>query len=429
MASTNSARFERFDRPDLIDKWDDSGFRKEVIDRSEDKSNEAFTVGEVLENHSPASPENPSTAVDHILYKRGFNLYDNEFQISSRMNAFGANWQQQDYNKREDRLSDLVLVDSHLDMAYWKSLISGTKTTGMGVSESLFKNLNQLGGISSGSVLNPKFEATFIRAKLFGPSIDFRRIVGDIEYITEENYNLNKDNNKDDERAMEEYPEGVVPKIMTLEYSEENLTFKRFRGGIRATYDYLNSNQTRVSRIRNAIEEIAIYHRIKLFEMIVKAIKDALPSGNIGSAKALNWTNWRDFVKGFGSMYSADVMLCKTAESTKWENMSVFNTTSGLATISQLIATNPQFVSNPYILNNNPVIPEYGWYDGAGAGLQDNKYLTFDRDRSSKLVFQRGSDQDETVREAGPQVITRYLSTKAGAFVPDANGIREYTST
>ena len=428
-----SVRFERMDRNALITKWDDPGFRGDVLDMSDDKSDEAFTVADILENHSPASPESPSSAVDYLLYNRGFNLYDNGFQVSARMKNFGP-WNQREFNKRDKDNSDLVLVDAHLDSAYWKSLITGQRTKDIGVLESIYKNLNQIGGIMHGNVLNPIRESPFIRAKLFGPSIDFRRIVGDIEFITEESYKLNKDNNADDEKKMEDYPEGVVPKIMTLEYSDESLTFTKFRGGVRATYDYLNSSQTRVGRIRNAIEEIAIYHRIALFEMVVKAIKAGrvrAGSSNIESLSTeLNWSVWRDFVKGFGSFYSPDVMLCRTADSTVWEGMSV-STGVGTIPVGQLAATT-NFGQSPYVLNNTPMIPEYGWYDDLPddvTGLQTEHYLVFDRDRSSIIIFQRGSDQDETEREAGPQIVTRYLSTKAGAYCPDVNGVKELDVT
>lgn len=423
-----SVRFERMDRDTLLTKWNDPGFRGDVLDMSDDRSDEAFGVSDILENHSPASPTSPSSAVDYLLYNKGFNLYDNGFQVSARMKNFGP-WNQREFNKRDPENSNLVLVDAHLDSSYWRTLITGQRTKDIGVLESIYKNLNQIGGIMQGNVLNPIRETPFIRAKLFGAAIDFRRIVGDIEFITEESYKLNKDNNVEDERKMETYPEGVVPKIMTLEYSDESLTFTKFRGGVRATYDYLNSNQTRVARIRNAIEEIAIYHRIALFEMVVKAIKAGrvrAGSNNLIDKSELNWTIWRDFIKGFGSFYSPDIMLCRTAESTVWEGMQV-PTSQGTIPVGQLAATTG-FGQSPYVLNNVPMVPEYGWYDdlpNTEEGLETGKYLVFDRDRSSIIIFQRGSDQDETEREAGPQIVTRYLSTKAGAYCPDVNGVKE----
>ena len=436
-AEKASPRFERYSRDELTKKWDDKVFRQEVIKRSHDKSDEAYTVGEILENHSPATAENPSPAVDFLLHNRGFNVYDKQFTVSSRMNAFGDPWKHRTYDKMDPGLSDLVLADSHLDMSYWRTLISGKRTKGLGITESIFKNLNQLGGIDAGNVLNPVREGTFFRGKLFGPSIDFRRIVGDVEFITEETYKLNKDTNEDDERRMETYPEGVVPKIMSLEYSDESLTFRRFRGGVRASYDFLNSNQTRIGRIRNAIEEIAIYHRIVLFEMVVETIHNALVDSDLSNKRTrsatMTWSAWRDFVKSFGAFYTPDIMLCRSDASTIFESVAMSTTANpvSMITIGQFAATAPALNANPYILNNTPVIPEYGWYDQLDDKVFDtdaaiHDYLVFDKDRSSVIVFQRGSDQDETEREAGPQIITRYLSTKAGCHCPDANGIRTF---
>ena len=453
-AKNASPRFERYERDKLYKLWQDPVFRDDIIDRSEDKGEEAYSIGEILENHSPSDQENPSAAVDFLLYNRGFNLYDKQFRVSSRMKSFGGPWREKAYDKRDHKLSDLVLADAHLDMSYWRTLISGRKSKDLGILESVFKNLNQLGGIDAGNVLNPVREGPFFRGKLFGPAIDFRRIVGDIEFITEETYKLNKDTNDDDERRMETYPEGVVPKIMTLEYSDESLTFQRFRGGVRASYDYLNSNQTRIGRIRNAIEEIAIYHRIVLFEMIIEAIWNGLVRSEVAdklthidtnlatTSNNLTWIQWRDFTKSFGAFYSPDIMICRSDASTLWESIAMTvpslksggvetTTTTPQATISigQFATTASNLNQNPYILNNTPIIPEYGWYDSLKNTILDqagdtHDYLVFDRDRSSVIVFQRGSDQDETEREAGPQIITRYLSTKAGAYCPDVNGVK-----
>ena len=446
-AKNASPRFERYERDKLYKLWQDPVFRDDIIDRSEDKGEEAYSIGEILENHSPSDQENPSAAVDFLLYNRGFNLYDKQFRVSSRMKSFGGPWREKSYDKRDHKLSDLVLADAHLDMSYWRTLISGRRSKDLGILESVFKNLNQLGGIDAGNVLNPVREGPFFRGKLFGPAIDFRRVVGDIEFITEETYKLNKDTNDDDERRMETYPEGVVPKIMTLEYSDESLTFQRFRGGVRASYDYLNSNQTRIGRIRNAIEEIAIYHRIVLFEMVMEAIFNGLADHfendttarvyrqNATGNPPLTWNVWRDFTKGFGAFYSPDIMICRSAASTIWESMAMTTNPAGGVTshqgvtVGQFVATSQNLNSNPYILNNTPLIPEYGWYDALKQSVLQStnnyhEYLVFDRDRSSIIVFQRGSDQDETEREAGPQIITRYLSTKAGAYCPDNNGVR-----
>lgn len=422
-----AVRSKRLDRDELFKKWSDPGWRKEKLEQAEVKSDQRQPLANILEDASPANKDNPSTAVDFLLYNRGFNLYDTQISLSSRMKEFGK-WKEEKIDLSKDENSDIALLNAHLDQSYFTAVITGQRTKSLGIMESMYKNLNQLGGILPGNVLNPIRETPFMRAKLFGPAIDFRRIVGEIEFITEETYKLNKDDNEEGERKMETYPEGVVPKLISLDYSDDTLTFQKYRTGLQASYDYLNSSQTRVGRIRNAVEEIAIYHRIALFELITKTIKDALLPGtdyrvDKSASGKVSWTIWRDFVKLFGPMYSPDIMLCKTEESTEWETMSI-PTASGSIPVGQL-ASVTNFGDNPYVLNNVPMIPEYGWYDGQGAGLEDNKFLTFDRDRSSVVVFQRGGDQDETERSPGPQVVTRYLSTKAGAHCPDPNGIRE----
>lgn len=416
-------RIKRMDRDELYKAWEDPKHRKEILQKAEEDN---ITPHQLLEQMSPTDPEKHRyQAIEEILYRRGYDLYDTDEIESSQMKHFGR-WSVKDSEKGEDELRDQALLDEHFNKCYAKTLVTGAKTANV----ELVKSIQSVGNITAGTPLNPIYDGGFIRAKLFGAAIDFRRIVGDIKRIRQEVYRLPKTNNDPEERKMDRMAEATQPRFMELAYTDQTLTFSLFRKGIEATYDYLSSEQTRVSMVRNAIEEIAEQHRIALFELIVTAIKNACLSSQKpahgGTSQKITFGEWLDFRKMFGNMYSPDIVLGVSKAITQFELMAVPMGTGYNIPLAQLAMLNPNLARNPQVLNNVPLIPEYGWYDDLPSDiLEEYKLLTFDRGRSSEIVFQIGSDQDETKREPGPRVVQRFLATKAGVQVPDPNGIWE----
>jgi len=421
----------RLNRSDLFKRWEsETGFSEIMGDA--DESN--LTLSQQLETMSPTDPsQHQYQAVEELLYRRGYDLYDDDDGqiVSSPMRNFGR-WSKDSDVSDTDAANDRLLLDEHLAKSYSKTLTTGIKTRNL----LLMKSLQSTGTLEVGNPLNPYYDAQFIRAKLFGPSIDFRRIVGNITRIREEVYRLPKYNNSTDERKMDRRAEGAMPRMMELDYQDQTLQFQLFRKGIEATYDYLNSSQTRVSMIRNAIEEVAEQHRIALFELVVTEIEKKLPTANEftrtgGAANKITFNQWLRFRKRFGSLYSPDIVLGNSEAITQFELMfadfSLGDANGTQVPVGQLSQYNSGLVRNPQLLNNVPTVPEYGWYDDLSTDIiEPNKLLVFDRERSSNLVFQIGSDQDETKREPGPRVIQRFLATKAGVEVPDPNGIFRY---
>lgn len=434
-------RIERIDRDELYKRWDSRDGFDELMGQADDNN---WSVGQQMEAQSPTNPkEHKYQAVEDVLWRRGYDVYDDEDTqvIASPMNAFGK-WNENNDKSVTDEANDRLLLDEHLSKSYSRTLSTGVKTKNL----LLVKSIQSIGGMETGTSLNPIYDAPFIRAKLFGPAIDYRRIVGNITRIREEVYRLSKFNNDESERKMDRMAEATTPRMMELDYSDQSLQFELFRKGIEASYDYLNSSQTRVSMIRNAIEEVAEQHRIAIFEMIVTKIRGALLSthdyvttGQPGAqghvAGSLTFNRWIRFRKTFGPMYSPDIVLGTSESITDFELMyaqfgagAAANTNSidrDNIPIGNLAGFTGGLVRNPQLLNNVPNVPEYGWYDDLpNTVLANDELLVFDRDRSSNLVFQIGSDQDETKREPGPRVVQRFLATKAGVEIPDANGIR-----
>jgi len=438
-------RIQRIERDDLYKKWNSQAGFDELKGAAKENG---LALGQQMEAESPTDPkEHKFQAVEEVLYRRGYDLFDDQdgYMTSSPMKAFGS-WTKQNDVPNTEEANDRLLLDEHFSKSYSKTLITGVKTKNL----ELIKSINSIGDVAEGSVFNPIYnDPTIIRAKLFGPSIDYRRIVGDIIRIREETYKLTKYDNDPDERKMDRMAEGTTPRMMELDYTEDTLRFELFRKGIEATYDYLNSEQTRVSMIRNAIEEVAEQHRIAIFEMIVTEIEKAHIASNAYSAGGgvdgkMTLNQWTRFRKTFGPMYSPDIVLGQSEEISEFELMflqlggvRVVGTSASAALddgqqadFTELPANqvgNPMLYTNPRSLNNVPMMPEFGWYDDlSNEILEDNKLLVFDRERSSRLVFQIGSDQDETQRHPGPRVIQRFLATKAGVEVPDPNGIRKF---
>lgn len=427
-------RVKRIERDDLYKKWESKDGFQEIKGQAIENN---VTVGQQLEAESPTDPQKHKySSVDEILFRRGYDLYDESdgYILSSPMKAFGS-WTQANDVPYTEEANDRLLLDEHLGKSYASTLITGVKTKNL----ELVKSLHSIGGLETGTVFNPYYDAPIMRAKLFGPAIDYRRIVGDIVRIRENVYKLTKYNNDPDERKMDRMAEGASPRMMELDYSEDTLRFELFRKGIEATYDYLNDEQTRVSMVRNAIEEVAEQHRIAIFEMVVTEIDEAHISTNAMTASGgvdgkITLSQWLRFRKTFGPMYSPDIVLGRGNEITQFEMMFMHlggqtpeaAASHDLGYTSHPIPANSMLYSNPRLLNNVPTIPEYGWYDDLDDVLLQNNLLCFDRERSSRLVFQIGSEQDETQRHPGPRVVQRFLATKAGVEVPDPNGIRKF---
>jgi len=428
-------RVKRVSRKELYKRWDSKDGFDEIVGEADERN---VALGQQLESMSPTDPkEHKYQAVEEILWQRGYDLYDDDDTqtISSPMHAFGK-WSKDNDRVVIEEANDRLLLEEHFSKSYSRTLTTGMKTKNI----ALVKSIQSIGGYETGTPLNPYYDAPFIRAKLFGPAIDYRRIVGNITRIREEVYRLTKYKNDPDERKMDRMAEGTQPRMMELDYEDQSLRFELFRKGIEATYDYLNSSQTRVSMIRNAIEEVAEQHRIAIFEMIVTEINKAKLTTNqytTGASSSgqdikgiegkITYNQWTRFRKKFGPMYSPDIVLGNSESISEFETMFAQFGGSGDGNnnlpIGQLAMLDGSLVQNPRLLNNVPTIPEYGWYDDLDEVLTANHLLVFDRERSSNLVFQIGSDQDETKREPGPRVIQRFLATKAGVEVPDPNGI------
>jgi hypothetical protein len=410
---------ERLKREDTLE-----AFRKNSVAVIEASRSEGMTLTDHLDQYTEPNKDDELNTLDWMLWKEGVNCHDYGYTPSSHPRVLG-DWTDRAFdNKPEVKLLYEKMADR-----WTKSLARGLQNAN---DKSRVLNVERAGGgasmvskIEAGTAMNLYDDSDFYRAELFGPTIDWMQVAGMSETTTADSVRKNKYDNTKKERRMKITPEGVGPVRMELAYSTDIVEFTPYGIAVEATYDFLNAEQTRMSAIMNAIDEIAIEYRTTIFEAVVKAIKAAVPSGNVinPSSSGLTIDEWLDYRKNYNH-YSLDICLGNSASITKFEKM-IFGETD--LTLAHLMAFWTGMTSGgtnmPMLLNNQPMVPRYGWYDDLSTELPDDSLLTFDKMHSSTVYFKRSLDQDETMRDPEARCVIRYLNTQLGIDIPDPHGI------
>ena len=386
----------------------------------EDARRKERSLTDYLDNWSIPNKDDELSALDWMLWKHDIECYDSGYTPSSALNKMG-DWSNKDF----DQKPVAKLFYEKIGDRYAKTMYRGLPHVELQLPPTIQRaSLNTLSEIKPGTAMNLYDDSDFYRAKQFGPIIDYRQIIGMSESTTADAIRKNKYSNAPAERLMKITPEATSPARMELAYSEELVAFTAYGIAIEASYDFLMANQTRVSAIMNAVDEVAMQYRTTIFEQVVKTIKAARPAGNTVAGTELTLTNWLDFRKKF-THYSLDIVLGDNASITEWEKV-VFGLNSQDITLAYLALLWSGMIAggkSPMLLNNQPTIPNYGWYPDLEASLVPNELLAFDQMRSSKVWFRRNLDQDETKRDPENRVLTRYLNTQVAVDTPDPNGI------
>ena len=400
-------------------------FRKDNLSIIAAARLEGTTLTDHLDRWTEPNKDDELNTLDWMLWREGINCHDHGYTPASHTRELGDWSDKHNFdNKPEVKLFYEKMADR-----YTKTLARALKHVPNG---NRVLNTERAGGgasmvskIEAGTAMNLYDDSDFYRAELFGPTIDWMQIVGMAENTNADAVRKNKYNNTKKERRMKITPEGVGPVRMELAYDKELVEFVPYGIAIEATYDFLNAEQTRISAIMNAIDEIALEYRTTVFEAVVKKIKAAVPSGNAinPSGSGLTTEVWLDFRKKYNH-YSLDICLGNSSSITAFEKM-IFGDTD--VTLAHLMAFWTGMVSGgtnmPMLLNNQPMVPRYGWYDDLSTELPDDLLLTFDQMHSSKVWFKRSLDQDETQRDPETRCVTRFLNTQVGVDIPDPHGI------
>ena len=391
----------------------------EVIRTARD---EKMNLTDYLESVTEPNKDDDLSVVDWMLWREGFNLHDHGYKPASPMRKLG-DWS----DKNIDNNPATILFFEKMSDRFVKTLSRGLKNVKYRPPthvERATDGASMIAKIEAGTAMNLYDDSDFYRAQRFGPTIDWMQIVGMAQTTESDEIRKNKYNNSSDDRKMRVTPEAVGPVRMELAYSKDLVEFTPYGIAIEATYDFLNASQTRASAIMNAIDEVALQYRTIIFEGIVKEIVSALPSGHAidPSGSGLTSKVWREFRMKYNH-YSLDIVLGNAQSIAQFEEMMFGTGDTTAAFIQTMWEGMIPGIMSPRLLNNQPMIPNYGWYDDLATQLPDNSLLTFDQMYSSEVWFKRSLDQDESKRDPEDRTVTRYLNTQVGFNVPDPHGI------
>ena len=204
-----------------------------------------------------------------------------------------------------------------------------------------------------------------------------------------------------------------------------------YRAGIEATDSFLNASDVRASDIVNAVEEIAIGHRIVLLQDAAKLIVSKTPSGTdhnivVSGTKAgvahvpgsIGYPHWVEFLTGFGTAYRGDCVIGNQSSITALKLMSM---TAG----DNLTLGSWANFPGSNITDFNSMMSElgYGWIDGV-TELSNTKLWVFNKATTLIFIQRRGMTQDEMERDAGTRTVRRWFGTQSRFMVMDTNGMK-----
>ena len=372
---------------------------------------------------------------DWLLGQNDVRFAEDDFGEATELETFG-DWTREDTLKTPRAL----LLNEAVGDTY-RSAVEARRSIPLPIVRQIIDeyesgrlNLNRdvdVDQLSPADPLNPYDDEMWIRDKLYAPIVDYRRIVGKMRSTRRDVVRQPKYTNANE--AMQPTPELVEPKYLDISYEATIHKFTSIGIAIRASYEFLNGGGDRLDVIRDAVDRVAVSHRIHLFEQIVKAIGAARPSANVfpSTATALDADNWLSFQKKFNEGYRMDILLADPDAITNFQKL-IAGSTDTTMNYMNLIASGMFGAGNmPMSLNEMPIVPQYAWYDKlTGAQeLPTGKYLAFDRMRSSCINFQRGNDQDEMKQDPATRSVSRYLNTNYVIYVPEPNGIWRYQAS
>ena len=379
-----------------------------------------LSLTDYLDRVTERNKDDELSTLDWMLWREGVNCYDAGYTPSSRLSDLG-DWTSRDF----DDTPVAKLFYEKMGDRFAKTMYRGLKDVSYRLPVSIDRaGASMLSKISAGTAMNLYNDTDFYRAEQFGPTIDYMDIIGAAETTTDDAIRKNKYNNTKTERTMQVTPEAVAPLRMELAYSSEIVEFTAYGIAIEATYDFLNASQTRTMAIMNALDEVALQYRTVIFEEVVKKIVGAIPTGHTVNKKSdgLTMKTWREFRMKYNH-YGLDIVLGNAQSIAQFEELITGQSNTTLAHLAVFWSGQAPGASTPLLLNKQPMIPRYGWYDELTTQLPNDVLITFDKLRSSKVWFKRSLDQDETKRDPENRTVTRFLNTQVAIDVPDPNGI------
>ena len=400
-------------RHELLEEWLDDP--EGVIEQAREAN---VPLDSWVEQRAPANAEHRGWATEELLYNQGIRVVDNDRLgiLSTRARDLPDI---DPVKGQPDPMARLLI--GYFDQCYQRTLMTGVRTASLSTQ-------------TVNSIWRPISDGLPFRQPQISPSLDFTRLLAFQRRITEDTYRINRWKNASSEQVMQELAEGTEPKLFEITRDSNQLEMSNYRAGIEATDSFLNANQTRASDITNAIEEIAIGHRIALLRALAKLIRDSMPSGNSFDASAssvlgggiaftagkVDYPRWTEFMTKFGSAYQGNTAIGNEASITALKLMSITDG-DNLSLGSWSMMPNSQIED----LNGDMTRLAYGWIDGVSE-LAASKLTVFQRETTAAFIQRMGMDQDEMERVPGPRKTRRWLGTESLFAILDETGIREF---
>lgn len=299
---------------------------------------------------------------------------------------------------------------------------------------------NLLGTLTPGEPWNEYQQLMMAQADSWGPSIDYRDIVGDIRITNKKEIQRPFRHMSFMNANMLRTAETVRHMIAQVGLSKEKFGLSGHGIQFRASYDYISNPDLSVRDFRFEVERVGIAMRIVLFNQIADFLitqaavhaPDNEMYGGLTNITGEKWLQWRKL----WNRYQLTTALFDPVSATKWELAMLGkmpdDTVMGITQLISLLNS----VRNNRQLNRGTRVPQYGWIDNVhseelyakftdsdDSGLNNSggmKYgLFFNRPTASRLWFRRQSRQDESGRDTQTREVYRDLHAEWGKDRPE----------
>ena len=400
-------------RDDFLDEWRSD---PQAVFQKADEADLVFDS--YCRARAPATRESPGSLMEYILYNEGIRMVDT-IDLPSSPAAILPDFDR--YRNEDDKLDPIARVL----IGYWDECYNKTLFTGE-------RNSAALSTLTTGGPWRPRYDEMPIRSPEIAPGFNFLDAVAYTRRIREDKYRVPQWNNDKGEQIMQEVAEGTEPKLFEITRSDTEYSMRNYRAGIEVTDSFIRNSQTRAADITNAIEEIAIGHRIALLTQVGRAIVDNreddhkyTASGSISGAThvagQLQYPFWTTYLKEWGNTYMPNITIGNKRAITELELMSMTGGDQNITYGSWSMIPN----TNIRNLNGNISQMSYGYIDDdTNTNFTNTELWTFPRETTLVYVQRMGMDQDETERVGGPRKTRRWLGTQSLFAIRDKMGIR-----
>lgn len=426
-------------RDALCGVWD-----KQADEIVAEASNVNRQLGDVLNQLSPPTRDDPGDAVARILMEKGVQFESSAYSQSTRLKDFG-------YTERgsEGRL----LFDEYLDNRF-RWVIRNMPLNAIEfdrpvnersrVAPRLTRALSQTDAEKAGGQYwDPRTVMGWIRKEQFGPSANYRDLVYDVQTAADK-VELPKLTVPKGARRMQPVARRTKPEMSSASFEAVKKEYTRYRGGIEYDDDFFTNDNARVEVIEDFVMQFAEDFLIQLLHLTAKTyaanVSDTvvLDSANTyahGTAhvnSTLTLGEWDDFANSFDEPYRPNRAI---------GNKSGYRAMRDIyqpeqITLGMRRQSDPESTPEFYSLNSasesvgcafiQGTDAETGLGRPSGSGSSGQVYIVaFNRNYSGLSVFfKMGRDQDEMNRDAGMEITERFLGTSVMFLERDTKGIK-----